>query len=272
MTFFQSFILGIVQGLTEFLPVSSSAHLVIVPYILGWDLDPEIAFVFNILVQTASLIAVIIFFKNDLLSMIRQFFLGIRHRKPFENSDSRLAWLIILATIPAGLFGFLFKDQVELAFNSTLFIGIALFLNSIILSSVEWVGKRNRSLVEMNILDSLVIGFSQIIAILPGISRSGSTISGGMIRNLNRPSAAKFSFLLSIPVLSAAGLLAFFDLLKMADFTSQAFVYLPGLISSAVVSYLSIRFLIQFLMKHSLYYFAIYCAIVGIVIIGLNWI
>jgi undecaprenyl-diphosphatase len=239
---------------------------------LGWDLDPQVAFIFNILVQTASLLAVIIYFKDDLLRMVRQFFLGIRHRKPFENTDSRLAWLIILATIPAGLFGFLFKDQVELAFNSTLFIGVALFINSIILTSVEWVGKRNRNLDEMNVLDSLIIGFSQIIAIFPGISRSGSTISGGMFRNFNRTSAAKFSFLMSIPVLAAAGLLATSDLLKLAEFNSQALIYLPGLISSAVVSYLSIRFLIQFLMKHSLYYFAIYCAIVGIVIIAVYWI
>jgi undecaprenyl-diphosphatase len=266
MNYFQSFILGIVQGLTEFLPISSSAHLVVVPFLFGWELDPEVAFLFDILVQAASLFAVVYFFYHDLLRLIRQFVQGIIQRKPFGDPDSRLAWLIIAATIPAGLTGFFLKDQVEAAFNSIRFVGLALVINSIILFTVERVGQRNRNLGSLTIIDSIWVGIAQVFAIFPGISRSGATISGGMFRNLERTSAARFSFLLSIPVLTAAGLFTAFDLMQSQEIASQFLVFLPGILSSAIVSYLSIRFLLNYLMKHSLNGFAVYCGLIGVLI------
>lgn len=271
MSILQSIILGIVQGLTEFLPISSSAHLVIIPYLLGWEIDPETAFIFNILVQTASLIAVILYFRKDLSRLIRHFFKGIIERKPFQDSDSRLAWYIIVATIPAGIFGLIFKDLIEKAFGSILFVAIAWFITAIILASVEWVGKRNRSLDNLNLKDAIIIGLSQIIAVFPGLSRSGATISGGMIQNLDRPSAARFSFLMSIPVLLAAGFLTGIDLIQMENLNQQIIYFLPGIIASAIVSYFSIRWLIQYLMNRSLLVFSIYCVLMGFFVLTVYW-
>ena len=206
MTILQSIILGIVQGLTEFLPISSSAHLVIFPYIMGWELDPQISFIFNVLVQNATLIAVIIFFKKELFEIARQFILGLKNRTPFTNPDSRLGWSILIATIPAGIVGVLIKDYVEMAFQSILFVAIALFANAVILAIAEIIGKRSRSLGDISFSDAIWVGFAQVISIFPGISRSGSTMAGGLARDLNRTSAAKFSFLISIPIMLAAGI------------------------------------------------------------------
>lgn len=272
MTIIQSIILGIIQGLTEFLPISSSAHLVIFPYVLGWDIDPQEAFIFNVLVQSATLIAVIFYFKNEIIEVIKQFFLGIKNRQPFSNPVSRLGWSIIIATIPAGLVGVFIKDSVEMAFQSSIFVAIALFANAGILVLAEIIGKRVRSLEQISLLDGLWVGFAQVISIFPGISRSGSTMAGGLARNLNRTSAAKFSFLISIPIMLAASLYTSLDLLEVPDVTGSMLVFLPGFISAGVVGYLSIRWLINYLVKRSFYLFAIYCAVVGLLILGIYWI
>jgi undecaprenyl-diphosphatase len=271
MTIFQSIFLGIIQGLTEFLPISSSAHLVIFPYVLGWEIDPQEAFIFNVLVQVATLFAVIFYFKNELKEIVKQFVLGLKNRNPFSNPDSKLGWCIIIATIPAGLVGVIIKDYVEMAFQSSLFVAIALFANAVILAFSEVIGKRTRSLDNISFSDGFWIGVAQVISIFPGISRSGSTMAGGLTRNFNRTSTAKFSFLLSIPIMLAAGLYTSLDLLKIPDFTGYLWVFIPGFISAAVVGYFSIRWLIGYLVKRSFYIFSIYCALVGILILGIYW-
>jgi undecaprenyl-diphosphatase len=259
MTVIQSIILGIVQGITEFLPISSSAHLVIVPYLLDWNIPIEQAFVFDVLVQVASLLGVFVFFWGDIIAILKAMVIGLRLKRPFSEPEARIGWFLILASIPAGIAGLFLKDLVEQAFNSPALTAFFLLVTAALLVTAERVGKRNRSLVDLNWKDSLIIGLFQAISIFPGISRSGSTISGGMTRDLERPPAARFAFLMSIPVMLAAGLLGGIDLLEIPDLSSILPVFIPGLIASAVVSYLVIGWLLRFLNRYPLYVFAAYC-------------
>lgn len=265
MSIFQSIILGIVQGITEFLPISSSAHLVIIPYLFNWDIPSETAFVFNILVQVASLVGVFAFFWRDIYRILKAMLSGIVAKKPFTDQDARLGWFLILATIPAGLIGLMLKDQVEATFDSPTITAFFLLITAALLVIAERVGKRNRDLDRLNWKDSILIGLFQAIAIFPGVSRSGSTITGGMVRDLGRPPAARFAFLMSIPVMLAAGLLGGIDLLEVPNLSSLLPVFIPGFVVSAVVSFLSIGWLIRFLNRYPLYVFSIYCVGLSVV-------
>jgi len=260
MNFLQAILLGIVQGLTEFLPISSSAHLVIVPYLLNWTFPEKQKFVFDVLVQVGTLLAVIIFFWKDLISIMQAFFLGLWKKQPFTDAQSRLGWLLILATIPAGLIGLFLKEMVEAAFNSPVATALSLYGTAILLVAAEYFGHRTRSLEHIHWLDALWIGLAQAISIFPGISRSGATITGGMLRQLDRPAAARFSFLMSIPIMLAAGLLSTFDLVKIPGLSEFLPVLGLGFVTSAVVGYFSIRWLLSFLIRHSFKSFVIYCA------------
>ncbi len=265
MTIIQSIILGIVQGLTEFLPISSSGHLVVVPFLLQWEIPPAEAFVFDVLVQVATLIAVLAFFWKDYYVILRGMFRGLRRRCPLDTQPARLGWYILLASIPAGITGILLKDTVEKAFAHPIMTSIALFGTAILLVIAEIVGKRQRLLADLTWLDALIIGIFQILALFPGLSRSGTTITGGMTRNFDRPSAAKFSFLMSVPIMLAAGLAATLDLMAIPNLGDTLPVFIPGFIAAAVVGYLAIGWLLSFLTRYSLYYFAAYCAIIGLI-------
>jgi undecaprenyl-diphosphatase len=267
MTFLQAILLGIIQGLTEFLPISSSAHLVLIPYLLGWQIPPAEAFVFDVLVQVASLVAVIAYFRRDLILIGQSFIKGLIERRPFEEPAARLGWLLILATIPAGLVGLIFKSLVEWVFRNPSAVAIFLLFTAGLLVIAEKIGQRNRSIEELKWKDALWIGIAQAISIFPGISRSGATIMGGMMRHLERPAAARFAFLMSIPIMLAAGILAGKDLTDIQDFAHLLPVFLPGLIASAVVSYFSIRWLLAYLTHRSLYIFAIYTASLGFIVL-----
>jgi undecaprenyl-diphosphatase len=267
MTLLQSIILGIIQGLTEFLPISSSAHLVIAPYVLGWKIPAQDGFIFDVLVQLGTLLAVIIYFRKDLYKIIIGVVDGLIHRQPFSDPMARLGWILILATIPAVIAGVLFKDLVERAFGSPIAAALFLLGTAAFLAIAEWVGKRSRQLDTVTWMDALIIGLFQVISLLPGISRSGSTIAGGMIRNLDRPSAARFSFLMSVPVMLGAGALAMVDLIKSTNFTTQIPTLLAGFIISAIVGYLSIRWLLSYLVKRPLYLFALYCLVISIIVL-----
>jgi undecaprenyl-diphosphatase len=267
MTLIQSVILGVIQGLTEFLPISSSAHLVIAPYLVNWQIPAQDAFIFDVLVQLGTLLAVIAYFRKDLYQIIASVIRGLFQRQPFSDPLARLGWFLLLATIPAVIVGFLFKDLVEKAFASPLAAGLFLLGTAALLVIAELVGKRTRTLESITWLDALLVGVFQIISLLPGISRSGSTISGGMIRSFDRPSAARFSFLMSIPVMIGAGSLAVLDLIKLPDFTGQIPTLLAGFITAAVVGYLSIRWLLSYLSKRSLYVFAIYSLVASTIVV-----
>lgn len=264
----QAILLGIIQGVTEFLPVSSSAHLVLTPFLLGWRLDEAVVFPFDVLVQLGTLLAVIIYFRRDLWEILRAVWTGLRSGKPFASQTARLGWLLVLATIPAGVLGLLIKDTVEAAFGSPQMTAIFLLATAGLLLIAERIGRKDRKLDSLTWKDALWIGLAQAISLFPGISRSGATMTGGMTRHLDRPSAARFSFLMMIPVMLAAGLLSILDLFDLPNFTSYLPAIAAGFIAAAVVGYLSIRWLLAFLTRRPLYVFSIYCVLLaGIVLL-----
>ena len=267
MTLIQSIILGIIQGATEFLPISSSGHLVIVPFIFGWEIPNGEAFIFDVLVQVATLVAVFAYFWREIWLIVCAVIAGIRQRNPFENSLARLGWLLILSTFPAVILGLLLKGLVTRAFESPLTAAIGLLVTAGLLVVAERVGKRQSRLKNLTWIDSLVVGLFQVLALFPGVSRSGSTITGGMFRDLKRPPAARFAFLMSIPVMISAGTLAAIDLLALPNTLSLLPTYIPGFMVAAVVGYLAIRWLIKYLARHTLYVFAAYCTLLSVITI-----
>ncbi len=267
MTVLQSIILGIIQGLTEFLPISSSAHLVLVPDLLGWQIPEAQVFPFGVLVQLGTLAAVIIYFWSDLVKIIVAFVKGIFNRKPFEDPNARLGWYLILATIPAMIAGLLLKSKVEAVFNDANATAYFLFGTAALLVIAETMGKRSRNLNQMKWFDALWMGLFQALSIFPGVSRSGSTIAGGMIRQMDRPSAARFSFMMSIPVMLGAGLISTLDVVKMPGIGSFLPIILVGIIAALLVGYLSIHWLLIFLNKRSFYWFAIYCVLLAALVL-----
>lgn len=270
MTILQSLLLGIIQGLTEFIPVSSTAHLLIGQSLLGVPVNGQI-FSFHVIIQLGTVFALLVFFWRDIYHIVRAFLLGIWRKKPFETHDSLLGWLLIVATVPALAFGFFMKDIIEIMFSDTLTqAGIRLMMSAILLAMVERFGARTRNLESATWLDALAVGFFQILALFPGASRSGATIAGGMVRGLDRPSAARFAFLMSAPILLAAGAYETVRVIEMPG--TRAFLpYLfTGFAAAAVVGWLSIKWLLGYLSKHSLYVFAVYCAILGVLVLFLR--
>ena len=258
MTIPHSLLLGILQGLTEFLPISSTAHLLIAQRLLGLTMDDAL-FSFTILVQWGTLLAVMLYFWKDLWAVLRAFF-----ARPFSSPASRLGWHILIATVPALLAGLLLKDLVEALFRQPLLeAGIRLLLTALLLGFVEWFSRRDRDLSSMTWLDALTVGLLQVLSVFPGASRSGSTISGGMLRGLDRPSAARFAFLISVPVMLAAGVYQLPDVFALPDLSAFLPVILVGFLAAAVIGWLAIRWLIAYLGKHSLAVFAVYCAVAG---------
>jgi undecaprenyl-diphosphatase len=261
MTVFHAFLLGIVQGLTEFIPVSSTAHLLITQTILNIPANDEI-FSFLVIVQLGTLVSLFAFYWKDLL-FIAKATLDFRR----ATLERNLGIYIVVATIPALIMGYLLKDAVEAMFQQPMLqASIRLFSAAILLTLAESLTKKNRNLDSMTWLDALVVGLFQIIAVFPGASRSGSTISGGMFRGFDRPSAARFAFLMSVPVMLAAGGYEMLDVIQMPNLG----VFLPllavGFVTAAIVGWFAIKWLIGYLSKHSLYVFAGYCAILGTII------
>jgi undecaprenyl-diphosphatase len=271
MTFLQALILGIVQGITEFLPISSSGHLVLTPFLFGWDIPADQKFSFDVLVQMGTLVAVFVYFWKDIRTIAIEFIQGLIKRQPFGTPQSRLGWYLILASIPAGIFGILLKDYVEEAFSSPILTAFFLIGTAALLFMGERLGKRNRTLTETNWKDALWIGAAQILALFPGVSRSGATIAGGMTRNLERKEAGRFSFLMSIPIMLAAGLYSALDLVNIPDLASFLPVLAVGFIVAAVVGYLSIAWLLSFLNRGSLKGFAFYCIAIAALILILAY-
>lgn len=259
LTVFQSIILGIVQGITEFLPISSSGHLVLTPFLLRWRLPDEHVFIFDVLVQVATLVAVIGYFWQDLVAILSGTLSGLLQRKPFATMEARLGWYLVLATIPASIIGLTIRSTVEAAFRSPYAAALFLLVTAIMLLVAERAGKRNRQMESLTWIDALMMGIYQTLALFPGISRSGATITGGMVQNLDRKTAARFSFLMSVPIMLAAGIISTVDLLKIHNLSEILPTFVPGFVASAVVGYFSIRWLLGFLVRHPLYVFAIYC-------------
>lgn len=265
MTLIQAIILGIVQGITEFLPISSTGHLVLVPNLLGWEIAPAAGFVFNVLVQVATLVAVFAYFWQDIVSITQITIQDLVNKEPTAHLESRLAWLLLVATIPASLIGLIFNGTFEKAFNSPIATSIFLLVTAALLVIAEHLGKRSHTLSNITWIDAIWIGISQVLALFPGISRSGATITGGMTRNLDRPDAARFSFLMSIPIMIAAGFFASFELIQIPDSIDLLPAFAAGFIAAALTGYISIRWLLKFLIKNSLKVFTIYCTAFGVI-------
>ena len=273
MNLIQAIILGIVQGVTEFAPVSSSAHLVLVPWALGWP-APGVAF--DAILHWGTLTAVIVYFWRDWLRVIKGFFRSLITRGPWNtrtdgrlaDSDSRLAWWIILGTIPAMVLGLAFKDFFESLFSSPASVGALLLVTALILVLGERAGSRFRDRVrnvdQMNLVDTLLIGLAQAAAIAPGISRSGATIATGLARGLKREDAARFSFLLGAPIILGAGLIPLLDLIRSGGLAQELPALLVGFIAAALAGYFCIKSLLSYLRHGNLYIFAAYCAVIGV--------
>jgi len=269
MTLFQSFLLGIIQGLTEFIPVSSTAHLLISQYLLGIPAS-DAMFAFLVLVQLGTILSLIIFFWKDLLSIVMDTLKNLDGLGNFGSlpQNAKLGWYIVIATIPALLAGVLLKHFVEALFKTPLIeASIRLFAAAILLALAEYFGKRTRKLDSMTWLDALIVGLMQVIAVFPGASRSGTTISGGMFRGFDRPSAARFAFLMSVPVMLAAGAYESLGLLKLPNLGQFLPVLAVGFVTAAIVGWFAIKWLINYLSKNSLYVFAAYCAVMGALVI-----
>lgn len=283
MTILQAIILGIVQGLTEFIPVSSTAHLIFASRLT--DLYAGVAETLRAeqttatigVIQLGTLVAVFVYFAGDIWriasAFLRDHFALIAGRvqtgAPRLSDDARLGWLIFIGSLPIGIIGLVFKKQIEGTFTKNLWvISIMMVGIAVLLIIAEYVGKRERTMKQLGLLDALAVGFAQVLALIPGASRSGSTIMGGLFAGETRETAARFSFLLSIPAITASGLLELREAVTKLPAGSALPVAVATLIAG-IVGYVSIWFLLRFLRSHSTGVFIAYRIIVGVAILAL---
>jgi undecaprenyl-diphosphatase len=263
----EAIVLGIVQGLTEFLPISSTGHLRIVPAFLGWD-DPGAAF--TAVTQLGTMAAVLVYFRADLMRIARAWLRSVRDRSARRELDARIGWYIVLGTIPIGIFGVLFKDQIENGARDLYLIGTALIVLGLVLLVAEKVSTRSRSMEQIEARDGLVVGLAQALALVPGVSRSGATITAGLFLGLDRPTAARFSFLLSVPAVVLSGLFELGSILsgEEGQHVSTGNLILATLLAF-VTGYAAIAWLLRFLSTHSTIVFVVYRVALGVLVLVL---
>lgn len=277
MTIFQAIILGIVQGLTEFIPVSSTAHLVFAARLInlygGVDktLQAEQTTATIAVIQLGTLLAVLVYFARDIVNIARAFVTDhlalmrgqVDPSRPRLSNDAWLGWLVIIGSIPVGIVGLLFKEQIEGPFTKNLWvIATMMIVVGALLTIAEFVGKRDHDMTQLRVRDALAVGCAQVLALIPGSSRSGSTIMGGLFAGQTRETAARFSFLLSIPAIAASGLLELNEAIEKLPAGSYGALLVATVVSGAV-GYASIWFLLRFLRTHSTGVFIVYRVIVG---------
>lgn len=261
----QAIILGIVQGLTEFLPISSTAHLILVPWLLGWQ-DPGLAF--DVVLHLGTLTGVIAFFWRDFYRMFTGMVVRNSSTIHAHIVDRKIGWHIIIGTVPAGLAGLLFKDRIETVLRDPSIIAVTLILFALLLWWAERRGRKKRDLAHMNILDTIIIGCAQALALIPGVSRSGITITAGLCRHLERATAARFAFLLSAPIILAGGLLSFLEVYKIGFSQGMLWPSIGGFMASAISGFLAIKYLLIFLSRQKVNVFVYYRILLGIFILG----
>ena len=265
MSLLQAIVLGIVQGLSEFLPISSTAHLRIVPALAGWE-DPGAAF--TAVTQLGTIAAVLIYFRADLWRIARAWLRGLRSPRARRDLDARLGWYIIVGTVPISVLGLLFEDQIETSARSLYVIAAALIAFSAVMALSERVATQARGVESIRLRDGVLLGFAQALALVPGVSRSGATIAAGLFLGLDRAGAARFSFLLSIPAIVLSG---GFQLASILDGAESGQVGLVPLLIATVLAfvsgYLSIAFLLRFLVTHSVNVFVGYRVVLGAAIV-----
>ena len=268
----EAILLGIVQGLTEFLPVSSSGHLLLGQHFLGLDQD-RFGLPFDVALHLGTLVAVVAFFWRDLIRIARAFARSLAPRgRNLADPDQRLAYLILASTIPAAVIGFLLEDFFETAVRSPWVVVFNLVLVGVLFIVAEAVGRRSRRAEKLGFWEAVGIGLAQAAALVPGVSRSGATITCGLFLGLRREEAARFSFLMSVPVTAAAAGLSLAEAAGEGMDGHEALMFLAGSVSSGAVGYLAIRFLLRFLANHTLSVFAYYrfalAAVVAVVLLS----
>ncbi len=273
MPIWEAALLGLIQGLTEFLPISSTAHLLVARQLLGHQ-KPEDAF--TVVIQLGTLASVFVYFRADIVKMLNGLIADVRVRRLASTSDSRLGWLIVLGTVPAVLLGFFGKKWLKETFFNPTSVAIVAIVFALLMAASEWWARsraaRNvppREESEIGWRDAIWVGLFQALALMPGGSRSGTTITAGLFAGLARPVAARFSFLLSLPVILGAGLKEMYDERASLFATDQVTPLVVGLIVSAVVGYLAIAFLLSFLKRYSMAVFVVYRLILAATIFAL---
>ena len=262
LDFFQVTILAALQGATEFLPISSSGHLILPSLLFAWN---DQGLTFDVAVHVGTLFAVLIYFKDDLQRLVLALTMSVYRRE--QSQDSKLAWMLLAATIPAGFSGLLFASQVEQYGRSLLLIGITSIGFGLLLLVSDRIGNKQRTLADMNWKTALLIGFAQILALIPGTSRSGVTMTAALFCNLDRAAAARFSFLLAIPIIAASGLLRGIQLLRDGTESVEWLVLLYAIFISAVVAYLCIHYFLELIERFGFLPFVIYRVLLGIALI-----
>jgi len=271
VTILQAIILGIVQGLTEFIPISSSAHLVIIPWLFQWT-DPALeSLTFDVALHLGTLLALLVFFAADWVKLIRAGIASIVERKIGGDLDRRLAWLLVIGCIPGGIAGVLVESKITEWFHAPnapiqpaamVAMGIIIALLGALLFLAERFARHERKMDELSLKDAVAIGFAQAFAVFPGVSRSGSTITAGLALGLERETAARFSFLLSAPIIAGAGLKSLWEIYKgiqAGTIASADLILFPaGFVAAAISGYLCIKFLLRFLQKNSTNIFVYY--------------
>lgn len=270
MNLLHAILLGIVQGLTEFLPISSSGHLALASLWLGIDLPADEGLIFFTVIQFGTLLAVIAYFWGDIWSITRATLASLWRPGTWGQPEVRLGVFLALATIPAGVAALLLKDQVAAAFGSSRAVAGFMLVTAGLMALAERRATHTRDLAAITWLDALVIGLFQALALFPGLSRSGATISGGLLRGLDRPAAARFSFLLSVPIMLAATAYEALGISGLAQPDAFLLPLLAGTLAAAVVGYLAIRWLMGYLARHSTRGFSIYLVIVALLTLALG--
>jgi undecaprenyl-diphosphatase len=267
MNGFQAIILGLVQGATEFLPVSSSGHLVLVPWLLGWP-DPGLSF--DAVLHLGTLVAVLAALRHDLLDLLHAALASVRHRD-IGRPEARLLWWLALATLPAASVGLLFEEQFETLFHSPNFVAVFLIVTGCWLALTERLGRKTRNTGDLGWWEALAIGVAQGCAIAPGISRSGSTIGAGLLVGLRREAATRFSFLLATPIILGAGAIQMNRLLEALDPGLGALEVLLGFGAAVLSGYASIQLLLRIVRQRGLLPFSLYCWAAGVFALGVYY-
>ena len=267
MSLIEAIVLGIVQGLTEFLPISSSAHQRIVPAFFGWE-DPGAAF--TAVTQLGTEAAVLIYFRHDLWAIATTWLRSLRDPRLRSHSDARLGWYLIVATIPIGIFGLAFENQIETGARNLWLIGTTLIVFALVLGWADRRGRHERTIEQLSVRDGILIGLAQSLALVPGVSRSGATMSAGLLLGLQRPAAAKFGFLLAVPAVVISGVFQLEGLISGEEGGDEPLAYVAiATLISFVIGYSAIAWFLRYLAHHSVRLFVVYRILLGATVLVL---
>jgi len=260
-------VLGITQGVTEFAPVSSSGHLIIVPWLFGWTIlqNSELNKTFDVALHVGTLIGALVYFRHDVARYLAAWIRSIR-RRSIASADERLAWALVVGTIPGALAGALFESVIEDKLGQPWLIAVMLIVFGVILVVVDSAAPIRRRMADLSVRDGLVMGVAQAVALQPGVSRSGVTITTGRALGLDRESAARFSFLLALPIIAGAGILKGIDVAGTGLPAGMAWPFVWGMVASAVSGFLMIAFLLAYVRRHSFVVFLVYRVAVAILV------